>query len=190
MKKNIGILILISLLATTASAQKLKGKIDFLKGQETLNIVFDFNGVTMDGESESAYVKERMADKETTTEADAWKAEWEGAVRERFKEAYIKYCNDELKNTRMGVFPDAQYTFIVKINDIDPGNFAGPFSNPAKIKSTVTILKTGEESVLASIISKKDYHPYALSPVELDRIASGFGEAGKMLGKFLNKKLK
>jgi len=189
MKKNVGFLILFSLLVTAVSAQKLKGNLDFLEGQETVNIVFDFNGVKIDGDTEKEYVEERIKGK-TEKDAEAWKAEWEGSARENFKETYIKYCNDELKKFIIGVFPDAQYTIIVKVDDVDPGNFAGPFSNPAKIKSTVNIVKTGEEEILASITKNKDYNKVALFPVEFLRITSGFGEAGKMLGKFLNKKIK
>jgi hypothetical protein len=134
-------------------------------------------------------VKEQMEDEDTPEKAEAWKAEWEGA-RANFERLYIQYFNDESKNLVIDVLPDAKYTFIVKIIDIDPGNFAGPFSNPAKIKSTVTIVQTGEETALATISGNKDYNSFSLAPVTLDRIALGFGEAGKMLGKFLNKKVK
>ncbi|GHT09303.1 hypothetical protein FACS189426_07320 [Bacteroidia bacterium] len=190
MKKHFGILILFSLLVTAASAQKLKGNLDFLKGQERVNVVFDFKGVTIDGDSEESYVKEQMQDEKTPEDADVWKTNWENSARENFQKTYIQYFNDESKNIIIGVSPDAEYTIIVKILDIDPGNFAGPFSNPAKIRSSVNIVKKGEETALASITGNKDYNHFALSPILFDRIAFGFGEAGKMLGKFLNKKIK
>jgi hypothetical protein len=189
MKKNFGLLLLLSLFVTAASAQKLKGNIDFLKGQRNVNITFDFSGVTIDGDPEKAYVRERMADEKTPEAADAWKAEWEGSARESFQAMYIKYCNDELDNLRIGVFPDAQYTLIVKVNDIDPGNFAGPFSNPAKISSTANIVRTGEDAVFATITSKKDFNPYAIPPIEFHRIAAAFGEAGKRVGNLLAKEV-
>ena len=189
MRKKIGLLIVFSLLVTIVSAQKLKGNLDFLKDQEKVNIVFDFSKITIDGDSEKEYIKERTEGK-SEKEAAEWKAEWEGSARESFKEFYIKYCNDELKKFNIGVFPDAQYTIIVKIDDIDPGNFAGPFSNAAKIKTTVNIVKTGEETVLASITNNKDYNKFAVLPIEFHRIAAAFGEAGKMIGDFFNKKVK
>ena len=188
MKKNFGLLILFSLLVTAVSAQKLKGKIDFLKGQEEVNLVFDFSNLSVNGKSVDRYIKDRT-NKKSEEETASWIAEWEGSARDGFKELYTKYCNDELDKFDVGVFPDAEYTIIVKIDDIDPGNFAGPFSNPAKIKSTVNIIKTGEETILASITGNDDYNNYALLPVEFHRITAGFGEAGKELAKFLNKKL-
>ena len=188
MKKNFGLLILFSLLVTAVSAQKLKGKLDFLKGQEKVNIVFDFSSFTIDKDPVDKYIKERT-NKKSEEETANWIAEWEGSARDGFKELYIKYCNDDLKKLVVGIFPDAEYTIIVKIDDIDPGNYAGPFSNPAKIKSTINIVKTGEETILASITNNNDYNNYALPPIEFHRITAGFGEAGKMLAKFLNKKL-
>jgi hypothetical protein len=190
MKKMIVSIIILNLFTFAASAQKLKGDVNFLNGQKNVNIVFDFKGVTIDGDSEEEYVKERMADEKTPEEAESWKAKWEGAARENFKNIFIKYCNDELKNRVVGYFPDAEYTIVMKIQDIDPGNFAGPFSNPAKLKSVATFVKTGEEKELASIVFKKMYHPSGLSPIEFDRILLSFGETGKGLGKLLQKKVK
>jgi len=189
MKKFLGLLILFSFIAVGAQAQTLKGKLDFLKNQEKVNIIFDFSSFKIDGDPIGEYVEERTENK-SEEDAAEWIAEWEGSARVDFKEKYIKYCNDELKRLEVGVFPEAEYTIVVKIDDIDPGNFAGPFSNPAKIKSTVSFLKTGEETVLATISKNKDYNNYFLSPVEFHRIGGGFGEAGKMLAKFLNKKVK
>lgn len=181
---------LFSIVVMAASAQKLKGNIDFLKGQEEVNVIFDFDGVTMDGDTEQEYIEDRIED-QSKEDADKWLAEWNGSARKSFKKTYVKYFNDESKKFEIGNFPEAEYTIIVKINDIDPGNFAGPFSNPAKIKTTVNIIKTGEEgTILASISNNKDYNNFTISPVEFNRIESGFGEAGKMLAKFMNKKVK
>jgi hypothetical protein len=189
MKKNVGLLILFSLLLTAASAQKLKGNLDFLKGQERVNVVFDYKGVTIDGDSEESYVKEKMAEEKTPEDAAAWKTEWD-AARGKYQKMYIQYFNDESNNIVIGAYPDAQYSIIVRLDDIDPGNFAGPFSNPAKIRSSINIVKTGDETSLAAITGNKDYNNFALSPLLLDRIATGFGEAGKVFAKFLNKKVK
>jgi hypothetical protein len=193
MKKNVGMMVLaFSLLATAASAQKLKGKIDFLKGIERVNIVFDFEGLTINGKSEASFV-ELLKEEKTAEIADDWKSEWENSQRERFKTSYMKGCNDKLNNGSIGVFPEAQYTIVVKIEDIDPGVYAGPFSRAAKIKSTVSFAKTGEEAILASYTSK-DYNNAGngiyCPPLRFDRIDTGFNEAGEKLGKVLNKNLK
>jgi len=177
-----------------ASAQNFKkGSLDFLKNQSKVKIVFDYSGVTIDGDSEAAYIKERMADEKTPEDAAKWKADWEGANRTLFENSLIKYCNDELDNLMINKsYTDAAYTIIAKITDIDPGNYAGPFSNPSKMRAIFQVVKTGEENnVLASLELKKIYNPAsAMQPVEYLRINMGFGELGKELGKQIGKVLK
>ena len=193
MKKSIFFATFI-MLAFGASAQKFqKGSIDFLKSQSEVCIVFDFTGVTMDGDTEATYIKERMADEKTPEDAANWKSEWEGTHRTQFTGTFISYCNDELNNLTVGKgYTSAAYTIIVKIVDIDPGNFAGPFSNPSKLRASFQVVKTGEtNNVLASLYLKNIYNPAsAYQPVEYLRIDMGFGELGKELAKQLNKALK
>jgi len=176
------------------SAQKFqKGALDFLKGQSNVYLVFDFTGLTIDGDSESSYIKERMADEKTPEDAAKWKEEWEGSHRTLFENTFSQYCNDELNNLMVGKsYTDATYAILVKIIDIDPGNFAGPFSNPSKLRASFSVVKTSEkDNVLASLDLKKIRNPFsAMQPVEYLRIEAGFGELGKELAKQINKVLK
>jgi hypothetical protein len=195
MSKKVLITVLISVATVFgASAQKFqKGSLDFLKGQSHCKLVFDFTGVTIDGDSEENYIKERMADEKTPEKAKEWQNEWEGSHRTLFTNTLTKYCNDELKQLMVGKsYTDAAYTIIVKIIDIDPGNFAGPFSNPSKLRASFKIVKTGaEDKILASLELSKIFNPAsAVQPVEYLRIDMGFGELGKEFAKHLNKALK
>ena len=190
-------LLFVALLAVatvfSVSAQKFKkGSIDFLKTQNEVNMVFNFEGVTIDGDPEEKHVKERMADEKTSEEAEEWKGKWYGEWRESYKKNLTKYCNDELKGLTVGTYPDAQYTVMVKIIDIDPGNYAGPFSNPSKLRASFKVIKTGEENdVLALLEVKNSYNPIsAMQPVEYLRIEMGFGELGKEFAKQINKAIK
>jgi hypothetical protein len=178
----------------SVSAQDFKkGSLDFLKGQNEVKLVFDFAGVTIDGDSEASYINERMADEKTPEDAQKWKEEWEGSHRKLFENTLTKYCNDELKNLMVGKsYTDAAYTIIVKVIDIDPGNFAGPFSNPSKMRASFKVVETGKENDILTLLElKKIYNPAsAMQPVEYLRIEMGFGELGKEFGKKINKVLK
>lgn len=188
--------ILFAILFATAtmfsvSAQKFKPSPQFLKGEKQINVIFDFDGVTIDKrQTEENFVKERMADQKTKEDAEEWKAKWYGEGRDGFKQIFIKYCNDELTNVVIGNYPNAEYTINVKIIDIDPGSFAGPFSNPAKLRAKFDIVKTNNNSSLAFIELKDIYNPAILSPLVMLRIEGGFGELGKELAKKINKELK
>jgi hypothetical protein len=188
-KKSLFVALLLVATIFSASAQNFKkGSITFLKSQTVVNLVFDFEGVTIDGDSEESLVKERMADRKTNDEAEDWKTKWYGEWRENFKSAFTKYCNDELKSSMVvGTYPEAEYTIKVKIVDIDPGNFAGPFSNPAKLRAKFNIVKTNENNSLASIELKDIYNPVRIDPIEINRITAGFGQLGKELAEKINK---
>ena len=178
----------------SVSAQKFQKKsLQFLKTEERVKLVFDFSGVTIDGDTEEAYIKERMADEKTAEDAQKWKDDWEGAHRTRFINTMTKYCNDELKNLMVGKsYENATYTILVKIIDIDPGNFAGPFSNPAKLRASFQVVKTSDENnVLASLALSKIFNPWgAMQPVEYLRIDFAFGELGKELAIQMKKAMK
>jgi len=182
------------MMVLSASAQNFKkGSLDFLNGQDNIRLAFDYTGVTIDGDSEASYIKERMADEKTPEDAAQWKENWEGSHRTLFENTFTKYCNDELKNRMVSrTYMDAAYTIIVKVVDIDPGNFAGPFSNPAKLRASFKVVKTGEENNVLNFLDVKNiYNPAgAMMPVEYLRINMGFGELGKEMAKKLNKALK
>ena len=195
MRKKVFLSVLLSMvMVSSASAQNFKkGSLDFLKGQDQVKLVFDFSSLTIDGDSEEAYMKERMADEKTPEDAQKWKDEWKGAHRNLFENTFTQYCNDELKAFMVNKsYENAAYTIIVKIIDIDPGNFAGPFSNPSKLRASFKMVKTGEENnVLAVLDLKKIFiRASAFNPVEYMRIEMGFGELGKEFGKQINKVLK
>lgn len=179
----------------SVSAQKFpKNAVDFLKGESKINLVFDFEGLTIDGTSEESYIEERMADEKTPEKAQEWKDNWEGAHRTKFKNTFTKACNDELKNVLVNQsYTDATYTITVKILDVDPGNFGGPFSNPAKLRAVFYIVKTADkDTVLAELRLNKVYRntALALNPVEYMRIDEGFGALGDQFGSALQKALK
>jgi hypothetical protein len=181
---------------TFAYAQKIKGSVDFLKDQSNVNLAFVFEETTFDGESQESYLKGKRKREDTEAEADKvvgeWKAAWEGEARSDFKQIFIKYCNDELDkfSFKVGEYPDAAYTIVVNVEDVDPGNFAGPFSHPAKLKATFSFVKTGDTNALATLKVKDIYNPAILSVEEFSRIKGAFGELGKELGTKLRKTLK
>ena len=191
MKLKTLLVVLLSFAAMSVSAQKIKkGSLDFLKNESNVNIVFDFKGLTMDKDSEASYIKERMADEKTPAEAEEWKAKWEGEWRNKFMKTFVKYCNDEMKTLTVSQSSnETNYTIVAKIIDIDPGNFAGPFSNPSKLKADIKFFKTKDMNTeLLVIPMNKIYNPWSSTqPVEYLRIEMGFGELGKTLGKILNK---
>ena len=74
--KKINFLTLLLILATTyVSAQKLSGDITRLKGQQEVNVVLDFSGMTVNNKPEEVYVNNQVKDKEGE-EKELWREGW------------------------------------------------------------------------------------------------------------------
>jgi hypothetical protein len=160
-----------------ASAQKFKPAPVFLKGENQINVVFDYSKVTFDGDSQ----KEQYRDK-----GKKWVEEWEGKRRTDFNNSFIGSLNDELKKIGLTVdsFPDATYTMVVDVLDCDFGAYAGPMSVAAKVKATVKIVKTGATGILTQATFKESQDPYTIvgTPIDFDRMYRAFGELGEEVG--------
>ena len=176
------------ILATTVwsvSAQKFKPSPSFLKGQEEINVIFNYSKVIFDKDSQAKYYKGK---------SKSWIEEWEGKRREANASSFLKGLNDELRkiNVHTGDYPEAQYTIIVNVLNCDFGAYAGPFSVPAKLECNIQIVKTGTTEVLSAITLKESQNPYTVigTPVDFDRMFLAFGEVGEEFGDKLYKKLK
>ena len=184
-KKVVFTALLSVMMVLSVSAQKFKPSPDFLKGEKQINLVFDYNQVKFDGDSQEKYYKEKD---------QLWIEEWEGKRRDGNASSFRGSINDELRklDVNAGIYPEAQYTIIVDVVDCDFGAFSGPFSVPAKLTCTVKIVKTGTTEILTSITVKESQNPYTLAgtPIDFDRMYLAFGEVGEEIGEILVKVLK
>lgn len=185
MKKLLLVVLTIGL-AVAVQAQKVTGDISCLKGQSQINITFDYQGVTYDGDSESKYLKNENLAKDSE-----WRTAWTSTYRtEKWEPRLTEDLNKEIAKKKMecGDFPEATYTIIVKLVDIDPGSFAGPMSVPAKITANASIVNTETNEVMATIELKKiAYNPYFTAPRPELRVAEAFSCVGELIGKKLSK---
>ncbi|MDR2653531.1 MAG: hypothetical protein LBC68_14705, partial [Prevotellaceae bacterium] len=94
----------------SVSAQRFKPVPNFLKGQNEINVVFDYSKTVFDGDSQEEYYEDK---------SKRWIEEWEGTRREANESNFLDNLNDELKNVsiKCGDYPDAEYTIIVDVLD-------------------------------------------------------------------------
>lgn len=185
MKKLLLVVLTIGL-AVAVQAQKVTGDISCLKGQSQINIKFDYEGVTYDGDSESKYFK-----KEDLAKKADWRTAWTSTYRtDKWEPRLTEDLNKEIakKDMECGDFPDATYTIIVKLVDIDPGSFAGPMSVPARITANAIIVNTESNETMATIELKKITHSgYFMNPRPELRVGEAFSCVGEAIGKKLSK---
>ena len=182
----------IAFITTTAvSAQKLTGDISPLKTQKEVNVVIDFSGKTVNDNPEEKYISEETKDK-TQEEKEQWISEWNEKIPVEAFPALIKDLNEETSKLGItfGNYPNAEYTIKIKVLNIEPGHFAGPFSRPAVIKAMVSFHKKGETNSFASVEIERRAKEKIVMPYFVHRIAASFGQLGEELGSVIFKKLK
>ena len=180
-KKRLFVVLLSVATMYGASAQKFKPSPTFLKGATEINVVFDYSQVMYKKDSQSKYYKEK---------GKKWVEEWEGKRRENNASTFIKDVNEELKGkATVDVYPEAEYTLIVKVINCYFGVY--PMA-PAKLECTVTVVKTGTKTPLASTNITVAQNSYTLvgTPVDFDRMYMAFGDMGEKIGEKLYKILK
>lgn len=188
--KKIVLLLVICVATLTLSAQKFNPKADFLKGQKEFLVVFDFNGYTLDGDSEEEYVKEKLAKQKTEEDKTNWKDDWDGSQKKWINTFMVDANHTIGDKCSFEKEKQTEYTIIVKVKDVDPGNFAGPFSNPAKISAVISIVKTGSDKVLSTAKFDDIYTNAGITPIESHRIKAAFGRFGDEFADFIKKAIK
>ena len=160
-------------------AQKLtQGSLAFLKGQEKLNVVFNYDDLMIQGVPENSFKE---------TQGQKWADEWEEAKPTTFKERFLGHLNKNLNagklNVQCGDFPEAPYQATVRVLTV--GRVWG-------ISCEVVFTRTGDSVPLAKITVTGDSQRIGGiggmgSNVYLTGTAFGF--AGQNLGKFMAKKI-
>jgi len=188
MNKKVLLAVLLSVAtAFGVSAQKFNPDPSFLKGENQINVVFDYSQVKFDGTPKDKYYKSKGQD---------WVDEWEGQRQENNIRAFTSGINDQLGklNVNVGEESDAQYTLVVVVLDCGFGTFSAGFlrSDPGKVQATINVVKTGTTETLASITMKVKQNSFTTvgTPVDFDRIYLAFSILGDEVGKKLYSALK
>jgi len=190
--KKVLLLLVSFLILTSASPQKSlkKVKLDFLKGEKELNIVFDYSGTIFkaeDGKDESIYVE-----KQTITEGEQWIEYW-NSLKDTIKAGsfYPKFIKDfnlkllgENCRLRGGNFPQGNYTAHIIIKVICTGGV--PFDKPY-IVSDIIFTKTGSEEIIAQFWLQTDGNSFSNT---MGRVESAHERFGKYLAEIIEKKIR
>jgi hypothetical protein len=212
-------------------AQKLKqGSLNFLKGENKINIVFDYSKTKIIGKT----VRNKMSIHEFLTadfeakieglEIDILDKESDGNMEKarqlelkrdslilhkdlssyweqynhRVYAQFIKDCNNELKDDhklRFGNFPEAKYQATIKVFDItlntnfNSGMGFSPMGlHEPDVDFEIVFTKLNKTEILAKITFNAEGNQFAWGFE--NRYITCVGEAGKIFGEFLSKKLR
>ena len=186
--KNI-LIVLLSIVTVSVSAQKLSGNISPLKNQKEVNVVLDFTGTLAEGRSEETYIEIKTNGK-TEEEKAQFLSEWNEQLRNDAYNLLVEKMENVVnpKLFSVGNYPNSEYTIYVKVADLNPGAF---LTINSWVKADVSFVKTGETTPFATVNYKRVLgmrSSYVATWVP--RAAMAFGYLGDNIGKVISKNLK
>lgn len=185
-------------IALTAFSQKnnqqKSEELQFLKGQNILNLRFDYEGMMVGEMREEDYLGKKREEKNSRSQGtgDFWVQEWEHNKTEdfpkRFEVLFNKYM--QKKNIKVEKGVDAPYTIIVKTIKLDPGFYTGTWaSQPALADLEFHFVKTDNPEVVLCKLRVKNMEGASASGFgSYDagiRMEECYAKAGKMLAKYI-----
>jgi hypothetical protein len=203
--KNIKILILINLIffqIHTLTAQKLlSGSFDFLKGQTEVGLQFDYNDLKIEKLTEGNFIQKQIVreNKRHKGSGEKWLEAWKLDKTLGYQPKFESTLNEITSKFNMVIDPTVEtpkYTIIVKTRKIKRG-ISAPQANGIKaaIDLEIYLVETNNSSnSLGVLLLKKMKSPRGfISGTSIDlrtRVSGAYGTAGKVLGKYIRKKIK
>ncbi len=199
-KQNILIVLILAISFTGLQAQKLvpgeksKNYLSFLKGQSSLNVVFEYDNMEVGKMDEKAYIEKKKEEynKKEAGRGDTWAERWVEDRERRFEPKFFDLFNKytQKKGLKAGKdMSEAEYTMTVKTTWTEPGYYVGISARPAYISGEISFSKTGEKKVIASIkFTKAPGNSMGATWDTGERIKESYAKLGKTLGAYLIKK--
>ncbi|WP_080777025.1 hypothetical protein [Chryseobacterium phocaeense] len=196
------LLLMLVAISTIAMAQKFKiqsGDAKFLKGTETVNVVFDYSGMKLlkENYTEAEYIPRRIEElnKKTAGSGDIWKKQWERSKEELWNPKFITIFNKVLTkegiNTKLQENAKSPYTLVVKVKWVYPGWDAGIMKQPAKVTTQLTFMDSSSKKVLFDVESiDAPGDQWGSNFNNETRVGEGFAKTGKTLAQKIEKDLK
>jgi hypothetical protein len=197
--KSLFVLVALVVVQTTF-AQKVKvlsGSADFLKTEKELNVVYNYDALTVGKKSlpEKQYIADTKADKEKGEKGNGekWEAAWQGQKKERFEPKFEELFNKYTDNRFTLIHgATAKYTLTVKTTNIEPGFKIGMSTIPAKIDAVFTFTEqaTGKVVYEVEMLNAPGADAMGFDFAGGTRIMEGYAKSGKELGQLVSKSLK
>ncbi len=183
------------ILISPAIGQKVKadGNVDFLKGVKEVTLAYKYDkmavGTIKDGNEYVAKRTKELNEKENGR-GDEWARKWIADRSERFEPKFELLLNEYCKGIDFDQNNKSDYTMTLETVFTEPGYNAGIVRQNAFISVIVHFTdKSGKELAALSIdyISGRDAFGFDFDTGQ--RIEESYAKAGKILGKYLKKKV-
>jgi hypothetical protein len=188
-------LFLLALVPVKADDIKLEsGNLGFLKGVPSVCVKYVYDGLMVDKTNEADFIKFQVADanKGGPGKADEWLGHWNNDRDRRYQPLFEERLNKVLNHRKIefGIAKnEAKYTMILKTLVIVPGWAGwGLIHKASEIDAVATFVESGRTNDVLAVISLKHEPGNGFDYNVFGRIADAYGNCGKQLGHFLDKK--
>ncbi len=198
MKKALVALVLACVSATLFS-QKIKvesGSTDFLRNEESINVTFTYDDMTVGKTPEESYVSDKIAKGNADAEGkgDLWHRQWIDDRGNRFEPKFVELFNKRMydKNGPVISRQPGNYLMIVNTDMTEPGFNVGVMRKNAQINLTciITDARSGNELAVISLKKAPGRDVWGTDFDVAYRIQEAYAKAGSELAKFIIKQLK
>ncbi len=184
-----------------AKARLVSGDLAVLKGQTSINVEFDYAGMTVGGKDtpEVQWLNDEVAARngKKAGSGDAFRATWVSSRADLYAPRFLEQLNKELEKAgakaARGV-ATAKYTLLVRTVNVEPGATIG-FNTQQSATLEVRLVDTAKPDVAMATISIGKIRPARKKLVgikmggydDASRLAECYDDGGEALGELLVK---
>jgi hypothetical protein len=184
-------LFLINTIGTAQSEIKIiSGNLDFLRGDSTLNILYNYDKFYVGQLTEREYIDkwmENLKDKKQE-KRDEWVAEWMNERPRYYQPRFDSSLNKIINKVNFSAHElniHSKYTMMVTTNYIEPGFYAYHNRQPSEVRVQYVFFATDNPYVILANISSTAHGGVLDSRGR--RIANAYDNLGILLGNLLAK---
>ncbi|RZJ72504.1 hypothetical protein [Flavobacterium sp.] len=159
MKKAMLLLLVVSSAAFAQKVKKESGDFKALKGITEFNLVFDYEGLTVDKfKSEEEFLADKMKKREEKGTDEDFRKSWFGDRERRYEPKFIESFNKRFdgKVKADKNLASAKYTMKIQTIWLHPGYNIAISRSDSKLTARVTVFETANPSnVLLSVLYEK-----------------------------------
>lgn len=190
---NLSLFILFFWVSTVQSQVRVqKGKISELKGTQQMSIKFTYDNMAVGKfKKEKDYLDKKVADynKKEAGRGDKWRKAWVEDRKTRFEPKFIELFEKSAPIDLVETSVTTKYTMIINTDFTEPGFNIAVMRKFAEIRTTVTILETSSNKVVAVLSAAGPGRTYGGYDFDTGlRISEAYAKTGKSLGKYIAKK--
>lgn len=164
------------------------GNLNFLKGQNSINVEYQYDNLMVGEMTEEAYINEKVEDKNADEpgKGDKWVKQWFADREERFQPKFEELLNDNIEGKAVfgSGLVDTKYTLIFKTTSIEPGYNFFISRKDADIDGVALFVETDNPQNVLAAFSIKNCPGGGASGFDFDvayRVQEAYALAGKRL---------